>query len=125
MQISEITVLGEIAVLLAIAGGIINIMFFFRGIRREIKQDYDSLIKRIDARFDSIKTDQEALRSDVKDLRSDVKDLRSGQEAIVERISRVEGMLEGIMLMLNRRAEPENVIRQMPKERRKKAAVDK
>ena len=125
MQISEITVLGEIAVLLAIVGGIINIMFFFRGIRREIKQDYDSLIKRIDARFDSIKTDQEALRSDVKDLRSDVKDLRSGQEAIVERISRVEGMLEGIMLMLNRRAEPENVIRQMPKERRKKAAVDK
>ena len=118
MQISEITVLGEIAVLLAIAGGIINIMFFSRGIRREIKQDYDSLIKRIDDRFDSIKTDQEALRSDVKDL-------RSGQEAIVERISRVEGMLEGIMLMLNRRAEPENVIRQMPKERRKKAAVDK
>ena len=125
MQISEITVLGEIAVLLAIAGGIINIMFFSRGIRREIKQDYDSLIKRIDDRFDSIKTDQEALRSDVKDLRSDVKDLRSGQEAIVERISRVEGMLEGIMFMLNRRAEPENVIRQMPKERRKKAAVDK
>ena len=108
----EPTVTPEVIGILAVGATVIGLLLTFRrdartdnqALRAEFRADNQRLREEVHAGMESLRTEFRAdiqslrteVRADFAQVRSDLADLRKGVQALTERTSRVEGVIEGL-----------------------------
>ena len=71
-----------------------------QALRQEVRADRQSFREEVRADLQSFR---EEVRADLADVRSDLANLRTDVQALTERMSRVEGVIEGLFAGRDRR----------------------